>query len=74
MHQKDLGFLSEQGRKILRSNLGSSIDENPRKGAKRRLVQVDLFPVGFPPTCLPVSLPYQSPATESEAKAKHKYF
>lgn len=74
IHQRDLGFFSKQGRKILRSILGSSIEEDPRKGAKRRLDQEDPFSAGFPPTSLPASLPCQSPATEREEKAKHKLF
>jgi len=36
MHRRDPGFLSKQGRKIPRSILGSSIQEDPRKRAKRR--------------------------------------
>lgn len=47
MYQKDLGFFNKQGRKILRNTLGSSIEEDPRKGVKRRLHQ-DSFSVGFP--------------------------
>lgn len=73
MNQRDLGFFSKQGRKILRNILGSSIEEDPRKGVKR-LHQKDLFSEGFPPTSLPASLPYRSPATGREAKANHKYF
>lgn len=70
MNQRDLGF-SKQGRKILRNILGSSIEEDPRKGVKRRLHQKDPFSADFPPTSLPASLPYQSPATGREAKAKY---
>lgn len=74
MHRRHLGFFSKQGKKIPRSILGSSIEEDARKGAKRRSDQEDPFSAGFPPASPPASLPCQSPATEREAKAKHKYF
>lgn len=39
VHERDLGFFSKQGRKILRSILGSSNEENARKGVKRRVYE-----------------------------------
>lgn len=39
MHQRDLGFFSKQGRKILRHIFGSSIEEDARKGVKMRVYQ-----------------------------------
>lgn len=39
MHQRDLSFLSKQGRKILRCILGSSIEEHAGKGVKMGVYQ-----------------------------------
>lgn len=39
VHQRDLGFFSKQGRKILRHILGSSIEEDARKGVKMGVYQ-----------------------------------